>query len=385
MNVAVESLESIPSPVASGNPLKATARKALAQVPLGVWDRLFPKDVIGLCYHIVSDEPLPHARFYDFKSARQFRDDVLFLKERYELISYDQLLELREEREDEEPQAAHNRVIITFDDGFAECFDVVRPILKRHKVPCVFFITTNFIDNLDLFFECKLALCADAIEKLSADHAAKLAGNLPLASNRRRQLTDNDHRIVGSRLRGIDWQDDWSEAHRSIFRWMCELFQSDEGFIDELCGMLGINTHQYQRSAKPFMSAAQIKLLAKDGFTIGAHTRSHANLNDLSPDEVEHEIVNSATAIRDLTGQSQVPFAFPYNGADLDRAFLADIQDRHPFIRLFFDTGELMHDSPHIVHRIGADSPEQSRKGRSNLPYLLRKCWSKRSAWRRGT
>ncbi len=37
--------------------------------------------------------------------------------------------------------------MVTFDDGYRDNYDLAFPVLKRHGVPGVFFITTGFLDQ----------------------------------------------------------------------------------------------------------------------------------------------------------------------------------------------------------------------------------------------
>ena len=81
-----------------------------------------------------------------------------------------------------------------------------------------------------------------------------------------------------------------------------------------------------------------------------------------------------------MTGQSTIPYAFPYDGIGIDRGLLAAIRQRHPFIGLIFDTQGLRRDVPFVVDRTPADSPP--RNGRStNLPETLQVEWTYRQAW----
>jgi hypothetical protein len=100
----------------------------------------------------------------------------------------------------------------------------------------------------------------------------------------------------------------------------------------------------------------------------------------MSRDQIEHEIVSSCQAIRDITGQKRVPFAFPYFGRGIDRSFLADILARHPFIEMFFDSGPLSRDEPFVVNRVWAEDVTDALD-ETNLPRILRNAWLTPSTW----
>ena len=104
---------------------------------------------------------------------------------------------------------------------------------------------------------------------------------------------------------------------------------------------------------------------------------SHRWLQDLSPDEARHEIVESCRIVRDITGQSTVPFAFPYFGGGLARTWLADIRNTHDFVGLFFDTDGLREDAPFVVQRVFGERFGHDR----TVDGILRRAWSRRPAW----
>ena len=49
--------------------------------------------------------------------------------------------------------------IISFDDGFENNFSCAIPILKRLKIPTVFYLSTNFIENNDMSWIDKVEYC----------------------------------------------------------------------------------------------------------------------------------------------------------------------------------------------------------------------------------
>ena len=88
--------------------------------------------------------------------------------------------------------------------------------------------------------------------------------------------------------------------------------------------------------------------------------------------------MSSCRIIRDLTGQREVPFAFPYFGGGLDRGWLARLRQRHEFVGLFFDTDGLREDAPFVVQRVFGE-----RLGYDRTPdAILRRAWARPAAWR---
>ncbi|RQV96591.1 hypothetical protein EH221_04705, partial [bacterium] len=124
--------------------IRQSMRKLAEKVPPKFLMRLIGRDLVGVYYHVVSDDAIPHImHLYDYKSPALFEQDLIYMKQHFNLIGYDALSERLSNRTGLDRKTA----IITFDDGFSQCFSVVRPLLLKHQVPCTFFITTDYVDN----------------------------------------------------------------------------------------------------------------------------------------------------------------------------------------------------------------------------------------------
>lgn len=356
------------------NMTKSFSRVALEQIPLTVWQRLFPKDVIALGYHIVSDEDLPHLKYYSYKDSGQFEADVAFMTERFRSVSYDEVAAHRLRRIALPPQS----FLFTFDDGFAECYSVIRPILQRHGASGVFFVTTDFLNNRALFFETKVSLCLAAIEQMGTDDLKERAESLGIDAkvhhSGRRALAE-------SRLSFARIARPTSPAHRALALWLLSLQQDDEAEIVAACAALGVDPDAYARRRPLYLDEKQVRRLAADGFIVGGHGLAHLPLQRMDRNRLENEVVMSCQIVRDLTGQEKVPFAFPYHGDGIDRGLLADLREHHPFVELIFDSGDLRRDASFVINRVWADPPPPPGSRRTNLPRSLRQSWSHRQAW----
>lgn len=362
--------------------VKAAFRTLLTHLPLALWRTLAPKDVYAFVYHVVADEDLPHVQHYAYKSAAQFDADLAWLARRGGFLPY---AELEAVREGDGGAGAGWRgaAMITFDDGFVECFEVARPILLRRRAPAVFFITTDFIADRANYYESRIALAVGAVSELSAEAAEQLWRRLGKTARELPGFDLRETREPGTgRLARGRIPTPPTPRHRDLLRWLLNLAQQHEPLVDHVCEALAVDIDAYLRERRIFMNEDELRTLHAEGFTLGAHGTRHRKLQTMSPAELEAEIVTACDAVRAVTGQARVPFAFPHSGRGLDRALLAEVRRKHPFVGLYFDTGGLRSEIPSLVHRLGADTPRGAESG-TNLPRLLREAYSRRPAWRR--
>ncbi len=311
----------------------------------GILERMAPRDVVAFFYHTVSDCPLPHITpLYSCKSAADFECDLVYLKERFTLVGHDELAAARQGRKRLPPRAA----ALSFDDGFAGCFSIVRPLLLKHGIPCTFFIVRDMVDNHALMHRNKVALCLSRLDLPAADERADLAA---VAESCGRRFT----------------------ARSELRKWASQLDFGERDRIDRLCEALNVDIDAFLRQSRPYMTTDQIRKLHADGFTIGAHSLNHPQLARLPWELARAQIVDSCEFVRTLTGRPRVPFAFPFNGIDLPRRRLAELHAEAGVVDLMYDTNYFMKDADFIVNRVWCDTPKDESPPESNLPGILRR------------
>jgi peptidoglycan/xylan/chitin deacetylase (PgdA/CDA1 family) len=312
-------------------------------------EALVPRSVIGFCYHTVSDRALPHVRsLYRWKSVAQFKRDLEFLRRSYRVIGYEELEKSRMQSRGKKPC-----VVITFDDGLAECHDVVRPVLLEYGMPAIFFVTTDFLDNRRLFYRQKIALCIDAYAQLSPAAAAVVRKDVGL--------------IFGAPL----------ESSAELLARLQSATWNEEPAIEATCDRLGVDTGEFLRTVRPYLTSAQVRALASAGFTIGAHGTSHQMLGMMSEPDAEADILTACDAVSELVPASLVPFAFPFSGHDVNRDMLRSVRESNPQVGLFFDSRQLAPDREFIVNRLVVDDPKGATTNGSNLPARLRRAYGR--------
>jgi len=322
----------------------AWSKKVTGHVPASIYHTAFKRDMISFFYHVISNEPLPHIKhLYAYKSPEMFEDDLVYLLKNYTLVSYELLVAHLQHRTRLKP----NSVFLSFDDGCSECFTEVRPLLLKYGVPCTFFITTDLIGNKKMAYSSMISIC---IEKVMTSNEAW----------RQTAFARLNHSFGQS-----------IETVQNFIKWIKHMQYSDRALIDSVCETLQVDISLYLKDHKPFMSIDELRVLAADGFTIGAHSKSHPLLELLTAEVIEEEIVESCQMIQEITREVSIPFAFPYHGNGLNWRLLEDIRSRNQVVGYLFDTNGIRHRKTSILGRIWADAPELSGSGQSNLPGLL--------------
>ena len=310
---------------------------------------LLPGGVLPLLYHVVSDRALAHVRhLFSYKSRAAFLRDLDYISAAFRPLNHDEAA-----RRLTGPEIYPiSRVLITFDDGLVECFTTVRPLLLERALPCVFFVVADFIDNRRLFYRHKVSLCIDQFLGFDAAKRRKVLAEL------RRTFSTDIHDFA------------------SFAIWLKRFQIHQEHDIDAACEILGVDVDGFLENVAPYLTSEQLRILASEGFTIGAHSRTHARFEFLDKGTIEREIVESCEWVKALTGQERVPFAFPFSARGVDREHIARVMSGRPDIGPLYDAEGSMR-SHRIIHdRVCCDEPplaaEQSNI-RSRLAHITRR------------
>jgi peptidoglycan/xylan/chitin deacetylase (PgdA/CDA1 family) len=248
--------------------------------------QLPPRDsLLVLNYHRIGN---PDADLFDpgvfSATAEQFDDQIAYLKRNVSLVSLEEALAfIGGEPPGNSPRC---RVLITFDDGYLDNYEVAFPILCSHGVQGAFFLVTDFVGSCSVPWW---------------DHIAHL---IKTARKQRFSLhypTDLFVNLV---------EDGTTKSLKKILN----LFASPENadpdrFIQEL-------QHEAQGDPSPstqrrFLDWCEARTMITGGMAIGSHTRSHMVLSKLSLDQQRHELVQSRVQLRERLGVEIDALAYP--------------------------------------------------------------------------
>lgn len=275
-------------------------------------------------YHVVSDRKLDHiTHLYHYKNVDQFEKDLAFFQERFHPIRPEQLWE----HVSQGTKLPERPLLLTFDDGIREQHTTIAPMLKEKGFSAVFFVTTGFIDNRELFYRMKASLLL-----------SHFTSTPPMEA-----LADEWSRDAGYRA-----------AAAAVIR---ETTYENRHRLDDMAAALGISFEKYLRQERPFMSTEEVNRLAREGFLIGGHGVDHARFGELPLNErVEQISVSMAEVVHKFNPFFRA-FAFPFNAADLGRKFFEFVNENDLMDISFGMDGLMRGQAVNHFNRFSMDDP----------------------------
>ena len=297
-------------------------------IPLGTLAKRSKAECVVFNAHavVVGTSPPHLAHIVRCKTAVRFEADLRWLLRHYRFVSYGDV----QARLNGGHALPANAALLTFDDGFAEVYSVIRPLLRKLGVPGLTFITGSVLDNRTLSNDCKASLCIEMV--LSMDRAQQLSVL---------------EAVGGSNFTNVPRGDLAELLRRALVH--------GDALTDRLWSFLELDEASYLKGVRPYLTSEQVGEMVAEGFSFGAHAMVHRLLQDLSRSQLEEDIVRSCELVSQLTGEPTVPFAFPYYGKGIRRDWLASIRTSHPVAGLFFDVGGLRREGSLVWHRIGVE------------------------------
>ena len=181
------------------------------------------------------------------------------------------------------PQRA---VMVTFDDAYSDFAERAWPILKHYQIPVTLFVPTAFPDHPEQAFWWD-QLCQAVSETDRRDELATPFGKLPLATPQQRAQAFRQLREYPATL-----------LHREALAW-----------VERVCDELGLS-----HPAHPVLGWEALRQLAREGVTLGAHTRTHPLMHRISIEEARTEAVGSLRDLESEIGSVLPIFAYPGGG-----------------------------------------------------------------------
>ncbi len=179
-------------------------------------------------------------------------------------------------------------ICLTFDDGFANNYHHVLPLLERWQIPATFFVTAISNTHYDILWNDLLAIA----RRYGPERFRW--GDQWYTQNRTGRYTD----AAGSPLD--------AQLRESGFNTKAELMHALEP-------LMAFRAHRHLRDYWQQMTGAQIRALSQSLYvTIGAHGYYHNDLSKIHPIEAKLEMIAVKKYLETITGRAINSIAFPY-------------------------------------------------------------------------
>jgi peptidoglycan/xylan/chitin deacetylase (PgdA/CDA1 family) len=244
-----------------------------------------------LAYHRIGELPGPGYPFQNeliSGTPDEFDRQLAFLKRHFNVVNFHMLAELEARGESFPP----NCVVITFDDGYADNYEVALPILQSHGLTASVFLSTGFIDKQEPFW----------FEMLSYFIMRMEPGVLSLSRAQFRvEVTESNRlEVRGSLGRGMRVV---SDATRLLM-------------LDELREQSGVQPTKNEIDLVRPLTWDQVRALDSAGIEIGSHTVSHPFLVQLRDEELAVELADSKKRIEQELGRPVSSLSYPTGGSE---------------------------------------------------------------------
>lgn len=241
----------------------------------------FPaRGIVSLNYHRIGDS---HASNLDrglwSSDAESFDEQIAWLKLNADVISPSDIDDVRQSHKG-------RHVLITFDDGYLDNYQIAYPILKRHGIPATFFVATGFIDNPRLPWWDEIAHLVRTSSSSNIDLNPWFDAPLSLDEHQRE-----------------------STIHALLTTYKLLPAHDTAPFLAQLRASAGERERGLGKCL--WMNWDMLREMDANGMTIGGHTVNHVILSSTQADEQWAEISNCAARIKEEIGRPMEYFAYP--------------------------------------------------------------------------
>lgn len=252
-----------------------------------------------LVYHRVTEDRTKKTVASSFRlkgltvSPGNFAVQLRYLARKYSVISLEEYIERRKTKAD-----LTGCAVVTFDDGFKDFLISGWEIIRQYQLPVAMFVFNEALG------------AGDWLHRLYAmlDQAEAKAFRIRLGDSEEIIIDLSNNAGKYKTIRELTAK---LRAVTAIER---------EEMTRKLAAGLGIKEGNYKNNL--YLSEEDLKKLAGQGLSLGAHSASHQPMKDMTDSQLEQEITLSLAFIKELTGQQNSFFAVPFGNCN-DRVIAA--------------------------------------------------------------
>lgn len=244
-------------------------------------------------------------------TALDFRNKLIELSKHGDFVSAQQI----EDAVNSENVLPPRSIIITFDDGLKEQFEMALPVLNKLGIPALFFINTinlngkvsnvhkihllrSYLSAPDFANELNVFISSENLDQINMEEAAKAGINHYIY----------DDPVAAKVKYVLNFMLPAEKLH--VFTEL--LFPK---YFDEK-----------KVAAELYMNESQVADLASRGY-LGSHGHEHLPLAQLSSKDSIFQIQHSQDVLKKLTGKTVAAFSFPYGSPESFNGLAKTLED----------------------------------------------------------
>jgi peptidoglycan/xylan/chitin deacetylase (PgdA/CDA1 family) len=261
---------------------RSAAATLMGSRPLG-WLARIPlwRGTLVLAYHRIARDPgdIEFDPGVYSATAAGFDAQLQFLATHLDIVGPEELERLGD--------APGRRVVITFDDGYRDNYELALPLLRRHGLTATFFLATGFLDDPRVPWWDELAWIAKRSSRPRIDPGEWLDRPLPL---------DGDRKAAIAEL---------ARVYKSLDT------DRTDAFLDHCANVAGTGRCAPGLAEDMWMTWEMAAELRDAGMTIGGHTVTHPVLARADVARQREEIEGCRQRMADRLGLPMPYFAYP--------------------------------------------------------------------------
>jgi len=219
----------------------------------------------------------PNDYYPDDIDEKKFDKLVEYLSNNFQILSLEEAVHKIKAK-----QLPPRALVITFDDGYRDNYDVALPILKKYDCPATFFVATSGIESGVLW--------NDKVEQLIKSTEKKTISSI----------------YTGKGL-DISTKSQKVEAYLNI---TCAIKYNSHDERTKLISILQseLGPISYKRN---MMNDIQLKALVEQGYSLGLHTHNHTIVSGEDEESVKQELSTNKCILENTVGKKIDFIAFP--------------------------------------------------------------------------
>ncbi len=316
--------------------IRHTAAFVTTLIPYNLLRKLADRDLVVVNYHsILNSDYDSEINKQPYRTAEQFDRDMAFFRKHYNIVNLKQITDHKKHGK----KLPENSLAITFDDGLAQVYNLLRPILKKHSIPAIIFINPAFINQADMHFKRKINLLVENIK-------------------------DNDKLRKGAEAALAKHNIDTSDVVDAVNN--LNYYQTE--IINEVAKAIGISFADYLKTHPLYLTDSEITTMIDEGFGFGGHSWDHPNYKEITIDEQIEQTIKSTAHTTNRYNLSYRVFAFPYRDFHVRKELFDKISSD---IDLTFGTHGMVDDEiPFMIQRTDVERSRLDTPAAMKLNYI---------------